>query len=126
MFIDSSISETKLLGNQGENAVAQFLIQKKFRILEKNYRIKSGEIDIIAQKKDLIVFVEVKTRKTNYFNLSQIILESKQHKIISAARHYIFANNLNTLIYRFDVALVELENEKFSINYIENAFQPTE
>jgi putative endonuclease len=123
MYIDSNDAR-KTLGHQGEDAVAHKLSANEFTILARNFRKKGGEIDIIARKKDLIIFVEVKTRKAKYFALSEIITFSKQRKIITTALLYILEHKLRDVALRFDIALVQKINTLLEINYIENAFQP--
>lgn len=112
------------LGIEGENLVKIYLEQNGFKILESNYKTKQGEVDIVAIKNSVLVFVEVKLRVNPKFYLSELITFSKQNKIIQAALHYIStkAQNLGkeNLIYRFDVALVESSDH--NITYIENAF----
>ena len=116
------ITSTKTTGNRGELAVAKKLHHDGFTILHQNYQIRQGEIDIIAQKDDLIIFVEVKTRKHQYFPLSQVITPSKQRKIINTAKWFIAQNKIVSALLRFDVALVT-ESKTPIINYIANAFQ---
>ena len=61
------MKHNQILGNQGEELAANFLKKNKYKIINRNYRTPYGEIDIIARKNKLIVFVEVKTRSTTYF-----------------------------------------------------------
>ena len=68
------------LGKKGEDIVAKKLKSEGFSILHRNYRKRFGEIDIIAVKKDLLIFVEVKMRKNPLFDLSYLIVPSKQKK----------------------------------------------
>ena len=112
---------TKKTGAAGESAVAQWLTDHGFFVLEKNYRTREGEVDLIAQKDDLIVFVEVKTRKKRHFCLSQVIVPKKQKRLILAAKQYIFNQQYIDKAFRFDVALVE-EGKDYTIEYIPNAF----
>lgn len=115
------MGNTKKTGNAGEQAVADWLREKGFSILEKNYRTREGEVDVIAQRNDLIIFVEVKTRKNNYFQLSQVILPQKQKRIILAAKRFLLEYEQVDKACRFDVALVE-EGQGYTIDYIPNAF----
>ena len=115
-------NKTSLLGKEGEEAVANWLKKNKFKILEKNYHKRCGEIDIVAMKNDLVVFVEVKTRKSKHFPLSDLIVHSKQQKIILTAKSFVLQNNLSNKILRFDVALVEKKDCSWDISYIPNAF----
>jgi putative endonuclease len=121
------MNDNKNLGNAGELFVITYLQQQGFTICAQNYRKFFGEIDIIASKKNLYVFVEVKTRKIVSVAMGQLISPSKQTKIIKTAQTFIAENQLGSNnILRFDVALL-LKNEiSFSMDYIENAFTKKE
>lgn len=114
----------KTLGTHGEELVVNWLQNNNYKIEARNYRKKFAEIDIIATKQDLVVFVEVKARNEPYLGdcLSEVVNYSKQKKIILAAKDYIARCRFMNKVYRFDVALVEKINSKFQIKYIENAF----
>lgn len=112
----------KNLGSEGESLVSKYLTKLGFTILQKNFSCKYGEIDIIAKNKNIISFIEVKLRSAPKFPISEVILPSKQRKIINTALYFIAANNLKNLIYRFDVALIEKESNNYNIKFIENAF----
>ncbi|MCK4650725.1 YraN family protein [Candidatus Babeliales bacterium] len=114
--------ETRQLGIDGELIIANFLEKKNFKILAKNYRTKYGEIDLIAQKGELIVFVEVKTRKTRYFPISTVVTTRKQKKIIKTAKFFILSNNVIDKVCRFDIATIVQYSSGHEIEYIENAF----
>lgn len=116
-------TNTKLTGNFGEKVTQKYLVKKKYKILERNYSCKLGEIDIIAANKSNIIFVEVKTRGEHSFSLpSESVTKSKQKKIIKTASLYLMYNPCE-LQPRFDVAEVYIsENKSYKINYIENAF----
>ena len=118
-------SLTKQLGNAGEQLVADFLRNKGFAILAQNYRQRYGEVDLIAEKGDVIAFVEVKARTNPAFSALQSITRSKQHKIFLAAKSFMVTHNVYNKVLRFDVALVTVEACNTSIDYIENAFIPT-
>lgn len=109
----------KITGDKGEIIAQNYLKKKKYRILETNFHSNTGEIDIIAQFKEQIVFVEVKTREGNFFGRpAEAVDEKKQYKIRKVAEAYIKANRLFDYPCRFDVVEV-LDGE---INHIENAF----
>ncbi|MGE0206391.1 MAG: YraN family protein [Candidatus Babeliales bacterium] len=114
------------LGTQGESLVAQFIQKQGFTILERNYKKFYGEVDIIAKKEDLVIFVEVKTRTTHQYNLSEVITYGKQKKIIKAAQHYIASKQLTNKVFRFDVALIQGAVNENSLQYIPNAFTKQE
>jgi putative endonuclease len=124
-FNKSSYSSRKKLGQFGEQQVADWLEEHGYTIVERNYRKRCGEIDIIAHTKDTIAFVEVKRRKHNRFALSQVVTPAKQRRIIATAKIYI---NLHLIYrptnYRFDIALVQpnLETGNDEIEYFQNAF----
>ncbi len=114
---------TRDSGNNGENAVCSYLESLSYQIVKKNYTIRGGEIDIIAKKDEIIVFVEVKTRSVNSLTSGfDAITKAKKLRIIKTAQHY-FLNNSVDLQPRFDVAIVEADKDEIvSIDYIENAF----
>lgn len=114
------------LGKKGESLVANYLEKQGFVIHAMNSTVKGGEVDIIAQKKDVLAFVEVKMRTNLYFNLSEVITTSKQRKIIHAARMYLARNAHTDMVYRFDVALVAQQQDDYAITYIPNAFTSQE
>ncbi|WP_413854070.1 YraN family protein [Candidatus Ruminimicrobium bovinum] len=106
------------VGNNYEAVAAEFLKKLGYKIIEKNYRVKAGEIDIIASDKKTVVFVEVKFRKnSNYGNPYEFVTIQKQQKIIKAALLYIKQNKLKT-DFRFDVVSI-CDNK---IEHIKNAF----
>ena len=111
-------------GKLAEELAEQFLGQKNYKILAKNYRYQKAEIDIIAEFENQIIIVEVKARKTDAFMLPQEAINKKKIRlIVSAANDFLEQNNIN-LESRFDVISV-LPNEtgKLEINHIENAFE---
>ena len=110
------------LGKEAEEKVADNLRALGFKIVEQNYRKRHGEIDLIATKASLMVFVEVKMRQHQYFDLSDVITASKQRKIISVAKEYIARKGIENQSYRFDVALLQGTSQGLDGQYIPNAF----
>jgi putative endonuclease len=117
------MKQTAILGTQGEAFVASWLEQQGFVILDRNYRTRCGEVDIIAARDEVVAFVEVKTRQREYFPISQAVTWPKQQRIIKAANYFIVARQLRDKVFRFDVATVVFEQNQHQIEYIENAFQ---
>lgn len=115
------------LGYYGETIAKQYLIGKGYRILMQNFKCKSGEIDIIAQEEDYIVFVEVKTRRTLAYGLpGEAVDRRKQVRYGKIASTYIRHNRLFDNNYRFDVIEIYMAaNASYTINHIENAFEFT-
>lgn len=112
------------IGNLGESIVCDYLIDRGLHIMERNYRCKLGEVDIIAAEGDTICFVEVKLRKSQaYGRPFEAVNRSKQNKIIRTALQYIVNNRKSDYMCRFDIAEVNNINGKYEVNYIENAFE---
>lgn len=114
----------KNTGRHGEDMAAELLVDKGFRIVERNYRFGRGEIDIIARDKDTLVFVEVKCRNTlEYGPPEYCITESKIHQIRKVAACYLYERSIRDTDCRFDVVtILELEPGRPEINHIPNAF----
>ena len=116
----------KTFGNLGEDAAVKYLKKKKYIILERNFNVQGGEIDIIAKKGDYVIFVEVKTRSNDdYGGGLEAVNYTKQQRILKAAQVYMM--NLGDVPVRFDVVVVNgfMKGKKFimgNIEHIENAF----
>ena len=119
------MSRQKIFGKLGEDAAAKFLEVQGYKILARNFRIRSAEIDIIAQKDDVIVFVEVKARSDIRHGLpSEAVTVRKQKKIIEAAGVFLQDENFSECACRFDVIEIYLRGGVVEeINHIENAFE---
>ena len=119
------MSRQKILGKLGEDCAANFLEAAGYTILARNFRIRSAEIDIIAQIDDGIVFVEVKARSNTLHGLpSEAVTIRKQKKIIEAASVFLQDEKFCDCACRFDVIEVYLRGEQVEeINHIENAFE---
>ncbi len=114
-------SPQKDTGKHGEDMVCEYLVNKGYEIVERNFSRLYGEIDIIAKNDNVIAFVEVKTRtKKSDYKAVLAVTKSKKDKLIKTAKLYL-QDNKTTLQPRFDVAEVYLEDNG-DINYIENAF----
>lgn len=112
-------------GDLGEGAVCDYLNNRGFHILKRNFRCRMGEIDIIASDRVHILFVEVKLRSRGGIGAPrEYVTAAKQRKIISAAMFYLSGNGCS-LQPRFDVAEVLLGRDEDikDIQYYENAFE---
>lgn len=110
----------KDLGFKGEKLAREFLKSKGYKIIERNYRNGRNEIDIIANKDDLMIFVEVKARSGNAFGEPEDAVDHrKSEKIIDAAENYIFDKNWHGDI-RFDIISIKL-GEDVEILHLEDA-----
>ncbi|MDP3790746.1 MAG: YraN family protein [Candidatus Omnitrophota bacterium] len=118
--------EKKVTGSVGEELAASYLKKKGYRILRRNFRTIFGEIDIVAKLKDLIVFVEVKTRATSSLGPPYLaITKFKERHIIKNALFYLKCNSLLRAAWRIDIVSVKLNHEHKleNIELIENAVE---
>ncbi|MFZ2537739.1 MAG: ribonuclease HII [Oscillospiraceae bacterium] len=125
-YLSGEKSESKRRGDMGEQTTADYLKSKGYAILFCNYHSAYGEVDIIAQKDDIIAFVEVKSRKENsLLTPREAVSKAKQQKLIKTANCYMEENKV-MLQPRFDVVEVYFTGNKkiavTEINHIENAF----
>lgn len=114
------------IGKYGEDIAEEFLKNKGYLILERNYCIGGGEIDIVAFLKGVMVFVEVKSRyNSKHIAPCEGVTHAKRENILRTANKYINNHNLWNLLFRFDVIEVYLNNfdNSYIINHIENAFE---
>lgn len=106
-------------GREGEDRATKILKEKGYRILERNYRNPFGEIDIIAEEGEYLVFIEVKKRNTKTFgDPLYAIDEAKKRHIIMSAQYYLKSHRLNNKKTRFDVVGIT----KDTVKIVKNAF----
>ncbi len=112
------------LGKKAEDLAAEFLIKNGYKILVRNFRYQKAEIDIIAEKDNLIIITEVKARSTDVFMLPQeAVNKRKISLIVSAANHFIEEFNKNQEV-RFDIiSVLPDEKGKLIIEHIVDAFE---
>ncbi|MCT4565018.1 MAG: YraN family protein [Maledivibacter sp.] len=113
---------TKKIGDMGEDLAVQFLRQKGYRILDRNYRCRFGEIDIIAKLKSYYIFIEVKTRHaSSYGRPIEAINGVKINRILKTINFYLSQNRIHDSDIRVDAIEVFLNDfNKAKINHIEN------
>ena len=117
-------SKTNELGAEGEAIAFEYLIENGYLIIEKNWRFKHKEIDIIAKKDNLLIIVEVKSRTNVYFEQPKDAVNRKKQKfIIDATNSYIEKYDID-LEVRFDIISVFFNEKKPKIEHIEDAFYP--
>lgn len=113
----------KIIGKYGEDIAKNFLIKNGFKILESNYRYsKIAEIDIIALKKDILHFIEVKTRTQEFFGSPlEAITQNKYKQIYSCAIQYINTSKNKYMGYKIDAIGIVLDGKKIKkIDFIED------
>lgn len=111
-------------GLKGENLAVDFLREKGYKILKRNYKTKLGEIDIIAEDKGTLAFVEVKARHTDRFGLPcAAVSATKQRQISKTALVFLKEKELLDRKARFDVVSIEYTGERPRLDLIKNAFE---
>ena len=120
------MNDKKTLGNWGEDKAALYLRLHGYRIVERNFRCRQGEIDVIARKGGVIAFVEVKLRKNaEHGEAREFVTRAKQRRVISAAELWLMKTGCE-LQPRFDVIEVYApegtDTRRPAIRYLENAF----
>lgn len=111
------------LGQQGEEMAARYLQKNGYRIIGRNYRTRFGELDIICRKNEILVFVEVKTRRSQIYGAAEeAITPQKIEHIRKAALHYITTQPIKHKEIRFDVITILLNNNQPCLNHIQAAF----
>lgn len=116
------MAEHNELGNWGEDAAVEFLVEKGHEILEKNWRFKKAEVDIISKIENILVAVEVKTRSTDYFGNPQDFIKPKKIKLlVKAIDEYVTRNDLDVEV-RFDVIAIIKTEKEIKIQHLKDAF----
>jgi len=112
-------------GKQAENTACEYLIENGLKLIEKNYKCRGGEIDLVMQHENSIVFVEVRYRHNNRFGSgAESVIKRKQDKIILTALHYLQSHKKTAgSASRFDVVSIQAGSGINDIQWIQNAFQ---
>jgi len=115
----------KRIGEKGEEVAARFLQKKGYRVLARNFRSRFGEVDIVAQDKDTIVFVEVRTgSRRRIHEPEETIGPLKQSRIVRTAQAYLQKHFPDEpCSARFDVVAIEETHEGFAVRHIPDAFE---
>jgi len=115
--------EKKALGKKGEELALRFLKKRGYQIIERNYVCKMGEMDIIAREKDILAFIEVKTRTSTTFGPPQLAVNpKKQSQMSKVALHFLKEKRLEDAKARFDVVAIALGLKGAEIELIKDAF----
>ena len=117
-------SQKKELGKKGEDLALQYLKKNGYRIFEKNYVCKMGEVDIIAREKDTLAFIEVKTRTSTAFGPPQLAVNAaKQMQLSKVAVYFLKEKGIENVKARFDVVAIVLGPKGPEIELIRDAFE---
>ena len=116
------MAEHNQLGKLGEDLAVEFLEKAGYEILERNWVFQKAEVDIIAQKGNVVAIVEVKTRSSIDFGLPQEFVKPKKIQLlVKAVNEYITINDLDVEV-RFDIIAIYKSHQEFVIEHLENAF----
>lgn len=116
------MAEHNELGKFGEELAAEFLQKNGYDILETNWTFQKAEVDIIAQKENILSVIEVKTRSSVALGLPQEFVKPKKIQLlVKAINEYIISNDLDAEV-RFDIIAINKEESSYKIEHIENAF----
>lgn len=115
---------TRNKGTNSETLALEYLVSIGYQIVKRNFKFgRSGEIDIIAKDKDVLVFIEVKSRKSfEYGSPIESVPLSKRKMIYSVAKGYLYVNKIENSEIRFDFIGIDLRGEKPIFEHIKNAF----
>lgn len=115
---------TRAQGSEAEQIAAEYLQQRGFRIIRQNFHFgRTGEIDIIAEDGETLVFVEVKARRNNaYGTPEEAVTPAKQRGLRRVAEGYLYVNAITDKECRFDVIAIEWQDEEPIIRHLPNAF----
>jgi len=111
------------IGNEGEKIAENYLQELGYKIIKRKFHFgRIGEIDLIAKDDEVIVFVEVKARKsTEYGSGLEAITPTKRRNLVNVARGYLYVNNIENTYTRFDVISIDLSKKPPKIEHIINA-----
>ncbi|NOZ21869.1 MAG: YraN family protein [Planctomycetes bacterium] len=113
----------KSLGKRGEEAAVRYLKKNGYRILERNFCCRTGEIDVVASEGDTICFVEVKSRRSNKSGLPEYaITKMKKRRIVNAALFYLTRKRVQDADCRFDVMSIVMGEAEPEIELYKGAF----
>ena len=123
---NEQLMDRQEVGKLGEEAARKFLKKRGYRIRETGFRCRHGEIDIVAQKKDYLVFVEVRTKSNLDFGTpEESITQAKKERLIASALTYTTTHENLPPLWRIDVVAIELDNKGKTqrIDLVENAIE---
>ena len=113
----------RAVGNAGEDAVAAWYEGNGYRVVDRNWRVREGEIDVVARQGATVVFCEVKTRRSDAFGMPQeAVGHRKQSRLRTLAVLWLGAHEVRANVLRFDVAAVRPNGRGWAVEVLEAAF----
>lgn len=117
------MAQHNILGRKGEDEACFYLLERDIHILERNWRGRDCELDIIAEDYGEIIFIEVKTRATLINELPEDAVDAyRMYRISRAAEEYLYTNHLEKNPYRFDIIAIDGTEPPYCIRHIVDAF----
>lgn len=114
-------STNKITGKRGEKLALKYLEEKGYKILERNFRVRGGEADLVAKRGESIVAVEVKTRTTEKFGFPQSAVNKKKfHRLLLAGTIFCRKNSYSVKALQIDVVSIQFKNGEPIIRHFEN------
>jgi putative endonuclease len=111
------------IGSRGENAAADAYRRRGFRIVARNWRCRLGELDVVVQRRGVLVFCEVKSRRESVFGGGfEAVTRRKQAKLRAVAQAFLQATGSHPQAIRFDVASVSVRGARSTVELFEDAF----
>lgn len=112
------------IGRKGEDIASIYLEKIGYKIIERNFRCKQGEIDIIAKDRNEIVFIEVKTRTNNlYGEPIEAVTEYKRNNILKTIKYYLYIHHLEKAFIRIDVIQIYIKSDKTYLNHMKKMIE---
>lgn len=116
--------ERHVIGKEGEDKAIKYLQKQGYKIIQRNFECRQGEIDIIAKDKEEYVFIEVKTRQNFHYGMPcDAVTEKKQNHIWNATKYYLYSHKLESKFVRFDVIEIYKKNGQFYIHHIKQIME---
>ncbi|MDP3353298.1 MAG: YraN family protein [Flavobacteriaceae bacterium] len=116
------MAQHNLLGQKGEDLAAEYLLKNGYKIIERNWRFRKAEVDLIAQKENILAVIEVKTRTSLDFGNPQDFVNPKKIKLmVSAINEYVISKNLDVSV-RFDIIGILQNGNETKLEHLEDAF----
>ncbi len=113
-----------MLGERGEDVAGAYLTRHGYEILARNFRCRHGEIDLVAIREGVIVFVEVKTRRSERAGTgTEAVVHHKRRRLLQAARYFLALRGLTAAPCRFDVISLKVDPGGARVRHVRNAFQ---
>jgi putative endonuclease len=118
-----AVDQRGAFGKRGEDLACDELRRLGYTILDRRFRTRSGELDIVARDGNVVVFVEVKARSTgNFGHAFESVTRQKRHRLSRMAASYLFVKRLSGVACRFDVVAVTGSAEPFTVQVLRGAF----